>query len=57
MAKIPTIEIHQGDRRLIVNACDLSTWEAAGWRKAEALTPPTPQEPNTKPQKGSKHKQ
>lgn len=57
MATIPTIEIRQGDRHLIVNACDLSTWEAAGWREAEAPAPSPPQEPDTKAPKGSKRKQ
>lgn len=56
MATIPTIEIRQGDRHLIVNACDLSTWEAAGWREDKPDATPQ-QEPDTKAPKGSKRKQ
>lgn len=56
MATIPTIEIHQGDRHLIVNACDLSAWEAAGWREDKPGETPSPP-PEDKPQKGSKRQQ
>lgn len=54
MAKIPTIDIRQGDRHLIVNACDLSTWEAAGWREDKPGVSPSPED---KPPKAPKHKQ
>lgn len=40
MGAIPTVEITNGERRLIVNACDLSTWEAAGWSKPKPAAPP-----------------
>lgn len=56
MAKIPTIEIRQGDRHLIVNACDLSTWEAAGWREDKPDVSPSPP-PEDKPPRAPKHKQ
>jgi len=49
MAKIPTIEIRQGDRHLIVNACDLPQWEAEGWKR--------PEPPKDEPPKAPKHKQ
>jgi len=56
MAAIPTIEIHRGERHLIVNACDLPTWEAAGWSEVAAHVPPPPppQEPEAKPHGGKR---
>ena len=58
MAKIPTIEIRQGDRHLIVNACDLPQWEAEGWKRPEPPKdePPKDEPPKDEPPKPTKPK-